>query len=690
METEYPIIDRIRNKEYDKKTDDKILKYYKKQVEKATGKNYLVPKPDLAQTTVIVEEHVYKKWILRKLKHTLTPMLWVPISIPIIFLGILWLISPYAKLLDTHWQFDNASKYIFFATNILLLFIIFVHMCIICNKFFFLHIFAETEVLTSGILQSNDKTNLLERQYVALDCRNNPKRLYNIKTNKTELTEEDKRYSYVAISHAWPKGNNYKKTIKVCGCDWQVPVFRNINMLNEFIRTIDSIIINTGIEYLWLDVLCVPQGKKHEKERDKEIKFLGEYYRNAAFCFAFIGGIEQKVLKWNEFLNDRWYKRVWTLQEACLNENTYIVSNIIHSSLFDNIFKICFKSGLSSFGSTQRGILIHIDYLVELVMEKNCTPYGRAIILQAYTFKYIRNIIKDIPDNTFNLIGLDMLANRKCKKGKDKVFGIIGICSKYSLDIKCEEDISFKTAVEDLIKALESTPDMPKDVTYALGLCNMSTIEWLCKFVITKREHKHSWINNLGKGNMGFSGISGTYRITGNSLCGKFVICPVCPLYWFGGRGNSFCNFFIPRCSKNKVYTFVNNAFMFGLLVLYSMLIVKISYKIVLAFFVYPVFIVIMLSVLIIIFALDTSNGGMLDTNGRVVGIFHCQNMILNFSKQLVLIISCDSLNKTGLVAGNICYVKDKDTFCAIYGINVLMLRDVEGSYPVIHDGKII
>jgi hypothetical protein len=120
------------------------------------------------------------------------------------------------------------------------------------------------------------------------------------------------------------------------------------------------------------------------------------------------------------------------------------------------------------------------------------------------------------------------------------------------------------------------------------------------------------------------------------------------------------------------------------------MLIVKISYKIVLAFFVYPVFIVIMLSVLIIIFALDTSNGGMLDTNGRVVGIFHCQNMILNFSKQLVLIISCDSLNKTGLVAGNICYVKDKDTFCAIYGINVLMLRDVEGSYPVIHDGKII
>ena len=109
METEYPIIDRIRNKEYDKKTDDKILKYYKKQVEKATGKNYLVPKPDLAQTTVIVEEHVYKKWILRKLKHTLTPMLWVPISIPIIFLGILWLISPYAKLLDTHCQFDNAS-----------------------------------------------------------------------------------------------------------------------------------------------------------------------------------------------------------------------------------------------------------------------------------------------------------------------------------------------------------------------------------------------------------------------------------------------------------------------------------------------------------------------------------------------------------------------------------------------------
>jgi hypothetical protein len=679
MNVEYSIVDNAKNGCYDKKPSDDILSRYRTQLGKAFIGCDVIPTRQM-KIKALDDRHVYKKWVLYKLMPRIYPLLVVAPLLSIVYAVFLWAISPYVGLVATHWQFGKGSEFTFVAfmciSMVPMLFFAVLWIYLVCKDNIFGYVLSPVEILLFRQLLESNKTvakRPINSTFGSYGDR--PKRLFNMTSKETEEIDYSVHAPpYVAITHAWPENDNYKKTISVAGCYWPVPVLETREDICNLVDTVTNKVELNSINYLWIDVLCVPQYKNEHKERDEEIPSLGDYYRNADMCFAFIGGVKHVYLKWNEFLDDRWYKRVWTLQEACLNENTYIVANIRDSPM-------CFMRRL---GTIDDSIFVHIDDFTSALMNSDFVQYGRAAVLQAYAFQHVRGTIKT-HNYEHNLLGLDMLANRRYTHEKDKIFGVAGLASLPLTVENCTVDLSLTGAIEVLLKSLNG-----KDVAGTLGLCNMTTAEWIYRTIAVKHAQRYSWIMGFGEGNMGFAGSSGKCKIIDGSLHGEFFVCPVCPLYWFR-ISDVRCTLSAFNYSSGKtIETLLRSIFEFGIIIALSTLFFKMNYKIVVSLLAARYVLSAMLIVLVAgFFIFSTSNGAMLDTDGKVVGIFHCKNKILNLSKKLVLVINCDGVDHRGLVAGNICYVVGGKTFSALYGVNIIMLQrsDIE-RYPVI-DGII-
>ncbi|PBK99606.1 hypothetical protein ARMGADRAFT_881935, partial [Armillaria gallica] len=101
------------------------------------------------------------------------------------------------------------------------------------------------------------------------------------------------------------------------GCEWPVPIPKGANL--DLIRIE---MLNLGLEYTWLDVLCLRQrgGSRedlHVEEWKLDVPTIGGIYLNA-HVVCYLSGLGMPLsLKEGDLESDRcWFRRAWTLQEV--------------------------------------------------------------------------------------------------------------------------------------------------------------------------------------------------------------------------------------------------------------------------------------------------------------------------------------------------------------------------------------
>ncbi|PBK77576.1 hypothetical protein ARMSODRAFT_949515 [Armillaria solidipes] len=120
------------------------------------------------------------------------------------------------------------------------------------------------------------------------------------------------------ISHAWVDETDRVDVLTpINGREWPVPIPKGANL--DLIRIE---MLNLGVEYTWLDVLCLRQrGGPWEDLRVEEWKLdvptIGAIYRHAPMV-CYLSGLDLPLsLKEGDLESDRsWFRRAWTVQEV--------------------------------------------------------------------------------------------------------------------------------------------------------------------------------------------------------------------------------------------------------------------------------------------------------------------------------------------------------------------------------------
>ncbi|PBK79259.1 hypothetical protein ARMGADRAFT_1003755 [Armillaria gallica] len=120
------------------------------------------------------------------------------------------------------------------------------------------------------------------------------------------------------ISHAWVQNKDRVDVwTPINGREWPVPIPKDTNL--DLVRIE---MLNKGLEYVWLDVLCLRQeGGPREDLRVEEWKLdvptIGALY-NVKKVHCYLNGLGRPLSVENDyFSSDRcWFNRAWTLQET--------------------------------------------------------------------------------------------------------------------------------------------------------------------------------------------------------------------------------------------------------------------------------------------------------------------------------------------------------------------------------------
>ncbi|SJL05272.1 uncharacterized protein ARMOST_08638 [Armillaria ostoyae] len=121
------------------------------------------------------------------------------------------------------------------------------------------------------------------------------------------------------ISHAWvDEADRVDVWTPINGYEWPVPIPKGANL--DLIRIE---MLNLGMEYTWLDVLCLRQrgGLNREDLRVEEWKLdvptIGAIYKDAQVV-CYLSGLGLPLdFKEGDLESDRsWFRRAWTLQEV--------------------------------------------------------------------------------------------------------------------------------------------------------------------------------------------------------------------------------------------------------------------------------------------------------------------------------------------------------------------------------------
>ncbi|KAJ3105490.1 hypothetical protein HK100_003889, partial [Physocladia obscura] len=137
---------------------------------------------------------------------------------------------------------------------------------------------------------------------------NLPRRLYDTKGRKIVSTKELYIKSFAIVSYVWGSIEHNKTLPDVIGCNWDIH-----SISAEGLAAVEELTQACGLQYVWVDVLCISQNNAAEKQ--EEISRMHLYYASATVCLVFTNGLYADI---GEFQLAQWAGRLWTLQEAYL------------------------------------------------------------------------------------------------------------------------------------------------------------------------------------------------------------------------------------------------------------------------------------------------------------------------------------------------------------------------------------
>ncbi len=277
-----------------------------------------------------------------------------------------------------------------------------------------------------------------------------PKRLFHVPFMTTfmyeDIAEDVEEKGYVAISHVWGEQQMYSAGQFGIngGVDWEVPL-SNPNKISRLVNAMN----HYGKEYCWIDVLCMPQDK--QSEINLEIPFMGEYYAGADITLVLsdinyvISGdyavwydmmsdiaISQRDATFEEnswmnskrylinFDKDKWFKRVWTLQEAVLSKKV-----------------ICVDAG---------GQHVNISNIIKRLRETQPMDVQYAGNMfggeGSSSLVAIGNMKEELENGRMNIARILVVNNgRDCYKIHDRFYGVFGILGYKNFVVDYDMDV---------------------------------------------------------------------------------------------------------------------------------------------------------------------------------------------------------------------------------------------------------
>jgi hypothetical protein len=170
-----------------------------------------------------------------------------------------------------------------------------------------------------------------------------PLKLYNIRTNEVEKVEDikskgDNMKSYATLSYAWGISNEITEATKKKFPQWKDNLTLSGN--KALVKAVEAC-LDRGIDYLWMDQLCINQDDNEEKAQ--EVARMKQYFDNSTVTLISINtntnlfrkftnskettGSENKM-DINLFnlmkmiIRSEWFSRSWTFQEGFLSKQT--------------------------------------------------------------------------------------------------------------------------------------------------------------------------------------------------------------------------------------------------------------------------------------------------------------------------------------------------------------------------------
>lgn len=265
----------------------------------------------------------------------------------------------------------------------------------------------------------------------------------------TRLVKINKRYNNME----WEdmeiiETTNFKKhTQKYCTISYVWKLGKpKINILVNAITSLT--------DYFWIDQLCIMQN--NIKDKENEIKKMGDYYRNSfinfcwvnninlnsvsLFCNKFLNQFEKGFdeITWNKFITENiydlknliqlfkheWFNRVWTFQEALLPNISILISENGIYELYKVIDTYMKLKTMIEFG-----IINQHDYINDMDAIENIGALS--IIFEYKNNDYI----------SFSKC-MEIINMRESTLTHDKVYGIIGL-------LQIETLISYKITPEE-------------------------------------------------------------------------------------------------------------------------------------------------------------------------------------------------------------------------------------------------
>ncbi|KAK0237973.1 hypothetical protein EDD85DRAFT_563433 [Armillaria nabsnona] len=152
-----------------------------------------------------------------------------------------------------------------------------------------------------------------------------PRRVWDLYSNRVVPdwipNPSPSRWTTFPISHAWvAKTDRVDVWTPINGKEWPVPIPKDADL-----KLIRIEMLNLGLQYTWLDVLCLRQkeeGGPREDLRVEEWKLdvptIGSVYVQAFRVVIYLSGLGRPLsLKDGDLDSDQyWFRRAWTLQEV--------------------------------------------------------------------------------------------------------------------------------------------------------------------------------------------------------------------------------------------------------------------------------------------------------------------------------------------------------------------------------------
>jgi hypothetical protein len=226
---------------------------------------------------------------------------------------------------------------------------------------------------------------------------------------------------YAILSHTWGHGEPRFQDM-LSGDAEELPGYQKIRYAAQQAQ-------RDGLEYLWVDTICID--KTNNTELSGAINAMFQYYAKARICYAYLADVHRA----GDIPNSRWFTRGWTLQVRLLLN--YVRSNLTR------IQELLAPKSVVFYDATWKSLGLRSD--MEL-LRTLCTAAGISREHRRVLFHSLR------PDEWTIADRMSWAARRSTTRPEDLAYCLLGIFNVHMPLLYGEGDGAFLRLQEEIMR----------------------------------------------------------------------------------------------------------------------------------------------------------------------------------------------------------------------------------------------